>query len=123
MKFNADKCPQFVRANLGANRNKLQSNSTGNKYKRKFDRALLPAPALYYRKQFPGLKTKSETMKVNCCFHKPDANPSLIISMINGHFKCLACGAKGHDLIAFHMQRYQITFPQAVTYFGAWNNE
>jgi len=117
-----NKRPRFA-GTMRANRNNLQSNSTGNKYKRKFDRALLPTPTNYYYKQFPDLKIKSKSVKVRCCFHEPDDNPSLLISMIDGHFKCLACGIKGHDVLAFHMQRYDATFTQAVTYFGAWSHE
>ena len=123
MKINSFNRPQFVSANKRAHKNNLQGNFTRNEYKRKFDRTLLPTPANYYCKQFSNLKIKSESVKVRCCFHKPDNNPSLLISMIDGHFKCLACGTKGHDVIAFHMQRYHTTFLQAVTFFGAWSNE
>lgn len=85
----------------------------------KFDRNLLPAPAKYYGKQFPGMKINSEWVKVRCCFHQPDNNPSLNISMINGHFKCFSCGAKGGDVIAFHQQRYKLGFKDAVRSLGA----
>lgn len=115
--------PHFVSANTRDNRNNTQSNFMENKYKRKFHHALLPTPTSYYSKQFSGLNIKSESAKVRCCFHEPDNNPSLLISMIDGHFKCMACGVKGHDVIAFHMQRHQKTFTQAVTYFGAWSHE
>ena len=120
MKFNANKRPHFVGA-MRANNNNRSRNLTTKRYDRKFDRSLLPAPASYYSNEFSGLKTKSEWVNVCCCFHD-DFRPSLSINMVIGNFKCHACGAKGHDIIAFHMQRYDTTFPQAVTYFGAWNN-
>jgi DNA primase len=75
----------------------------------KFNRSLLPTPAKYYSQQFPGLKIKSEWVKVHCCFHE-DNKPSLSISMIDGHFKCHACDAKGCDIISFHQQRYKLGF-------------
>ncbi len=113
--------PQSV-GTMRANNNNRRSNFTTKQYKRKFDRALLPAPTSYYCKQFPGLKIKSEWVKAPCCFHD-DNNPSLNINIVHGNFKCHACGIKGHDVIAFHMQRYEITFPQAVTELGAWSHE
>ena len=65
---------------------------------RKFDRSLLPTPAAYYSKQFQNLKIKSEWVKVRCCFHD-DSTPSLSINMVNGHFRCFGCGAKGGDVL------------------------
>ncbi|MDP1573602.1 MAG: CHC2 zinc finger domain-containing protein [Coxiellaceae bacterium] len=122
MNLNANKDPRFVGTMRALNNNR-SSNFTTKQHGREFDRTLLPAPPSYYCKQFPDMKIKSGSVKVRCCFHQPDKNPSLLISMIDGHFKCLSCGTKGRDVIAFHMQRYGITFPQAVTYFGAWNYE
>ena len=100
-----------------------QYNSTGKIYLRKFDRSLLPSPAAYFSKQFPGLKIKSEWVKVSCCFHSPDRKPSLSISMIDGHFKCFSCDAKGCDVIAFHMLRYKTSFVEAVNYLGACSHD
>lgn len=92
-------------------------------YKRTFNRCLLPTPAAYYTKQFPGMKIKSEWVKVKCCFHEPDTNPSLHISMVDGHFRCFACGAKGCDVIAFHRLRFKASFVEAVNFMGAWCHE
>ncbi len=93
------------------------------KNKKKFNRALLPTPSEYYSKQFPGLKIKLEWVRVKCCFHEPDNNPSLSISMVNGNFKCFACGAKGCDIIAFHRLRYKLSFIETINFFGAWSHE
>ena len=84
-----------------------------------FDRDLLPSPANYYSQQFSGLKIKSESVKVKCCFHD-DNDASLCISMVQGHFKCFACGVKGGDVIAFHRLRYKLGFKEAVTELGGW---
>jgi hypothetical protein len=94
-------------------------NSKRNYFKRKFDRERLPTPAHYYSDEFQELKIKSEWVKVRCSFHQ-DKNPSLNISMFSGGFKCFACGAKGGDIVAFHMQRYGMSFVETVTFFGAW---
>jgi hypothetical protein len=92
------------------------------KYKRNFDRTLLPTPAKYYSKQFEKFKIKSEWVKVRCCFHD-DHTPSLNISMISGGFRCFGCNARGGDIIAFHVQRYQMKFIDVVTHFGAWSHK
>ena len=98
-----------------------QSNYTKyqQKYTNYFDRSLLPTPAEYYSQEFPNMRIKSEWVKVCCPFHD-DHNPSLGINMVSGHFRCHACGAKGHDVLAFQMQRYQQTFKQAAIALGAW---
>ena len=110
-----------MRAKLQNNQSNFTSNT--KRYKRAYNRSLLPTPASYYTKQFPGLKIKSEWVKVRCCFHQPDNKPSLHISMVDGHFRCFSCDAKGCDVIAFHRLRYGVSFPEAVTFMGAWNHE
>lgn len=107
--------------------NKLSTfsfSSVGNfirkKQSRKFNRDLLPSPASYYSNEFPKLNIHSEWAKVHCCFHD-DQHPSLSINMTQGHFKCFACGAKGHDIIAFHRLRYRVSFPEAVSHMRAWS--
>ena len=83
----------------------------------KFDRSLLPAPARYYAQQFPGLKITSAWVDVRCCFHE-DHTPSLSINMIEGHFKCHACNAKGRDIIDFHQKLYKLGFREALKALG-----
>ncbi len=89
---------------------------------RKFDRSLLPAPAAYYRKQFPNMKIKSEWISVKCPFHT-DLTRNLHINMVNGNFRCEICGKKGCDVLAFHRLRYSASFRSAVTALGAWRND
>jgi hypothetical protein len=100
-----------------------RTNYNSKRNRGKFNRSLLPTPASYYTHQFPGLKIKSEWIKVKCCFHSPDKNPSLNINMVTGHFRCFSCGAKGCDVIAFHTLRYGMTFNETVTELGAWDHE
>lgn len=77
-------------------------NHTRNK---SLDRRSLPTPLQYLtgRNLFKG-KTRGEWVSIRCPAHKGGAedNPSLRVSLIDGHFKCMACGAKGGDLIALH---------------------
>jgi len=34
----------------------------------------------------------------------------------------MACGAKGGDILAFHMERYGFNFVEAVKALGAWED-
>jgi hypothetical protein len=120
--FPKNSSPRSVGTHEGLKRNK-QANFTKNRFKRQLNRELLPAPAKYYTGEFPNLKIKSEWVKVRCCFHSPDLTPSLSINMVNGHFRCFSCGAKGGDIISFHMQRYELNFIEAVTFLGGWSHE
>lgn len=95
------------------------ANHTRKRYHRQLNRNLLPAPADYYSREFPGLKIKLEWVIVRCCFHD-DKIPSLSLHMVSGGFRCFACGIHGGDVLAFQMQRYSMPFVEAVSFFGAW---
>lgn len=49
-------------------------------------------------------KTYGEWVSISCPAHKGGAekNPSLRVNLIDGHFRCMACGVKGGDIIALH---------------------
>lgn len=105
-----------------ASKNSRQNNYSKNPAKfRNFDRNLLPTPKEYYAQQFLNLRTNSnnEWLSVLCPFHD-DHNPSLSINLISGGFYCHSCGAKGHDILAFQMQRYNQDFEQAAITLGSW---
>jgi DNA primase len=86
----------------------------------RFNKQLLPAANTYYKQQFPGVKINSakQWVKLKCCFHN-DTHPSLNINLQTGAFKCFACETKG-DLLSFHQKRYALSFYDAVTQLGAW---
>lgn len=72
---------------------------------RTLDRQSLPSPHQYLTER--GLLTRrprAEWAAITCPVHKGGAekNPSLNVSMIDGHFKCQACGARGGDVLALH---------------------
>ena len=89
---------------------------------RYFDKSLLPTATDYYQKQFTALKITLKWTLVLCPFHD-DKKPSLSIHLITGGFHCFACGARGGDIVEFHRQRYQMSFIETVSYFGAWHYE
>lgn len=111
--------------NKGAPRNGTPSTpraySTRNRpnFKGGFDRTRLPNVSHYYEAQGVTLKGKGAWRDAVCPFHE-DTKPSLSVRLETGAFKCHACGTKGGDVLAFHMQRYGLTFKAAAQQLGAW---
>lgn len=83
------------------------------------NKALLPSVRGYLEQI--GLKpiggAGKKWLQVCCPFHG-EKNPSLGVHQDTGGFNCLACGAKGGDLIAFHMKLKGIGFMDACQELG-----
>ncbi len=84
-----------------------------------FDRSRLPDPAQYYAAQGLHLTGKGQWRNAICPFHE-DTKPSLRVRPDNGAFCCMVCGAKGGDVLAFHIKRYELSFKAAAVALGAW---
>jgi hypothetical protein len=84
-----------------------------------FKRDRLPNPATYYAGQGLKLIGGGEWRNALCPFHQ-DTKPSLRIHIDTGSFRCMACGVKGVDVLAFHMQRHGLSFIHAAKSLGAW---
>lgn len=87
------------------------------------DRQSLPAPLQYLTergllKRKPG--PREEGAAITCPAHKGGAekNPSLIVSKIDGHYRCMACGVSGGDLVALHRLITGAGFLEAVRELG-----
>lgn len=87
-----------------------------------FDRRRLPAPIDYYRRELPELRIRGDWASACCPFH-PDRHPSFAIHLGSGSYLCRACGARGRDVLAFHMARYGQDFRTAAEALGAWDRE
>lgn len=87
-----------------------------------FRRDLLPTPGEYYREQGLKLTGGSEWKNAICPFHH-DTKPSLRIRLETGAFRCMACGARGGDVLDFHRLRYGLRFQDAAMQLGAWEGE
>ena len=98
---------------------KPDSNKISWNYKYGFDRNLLPNPIKYYSEQGLKLTGDGEWRKALCPFHK-ETRPSLGVRLESGSFRCMACGASGGDVLAFHMLRYGMGFMEAAKSLGAW---
>ena len=89
----------------------------------RFDRSRLPAAIPYFteREQLR-LFGRGIWRSARCPFHD-DIQPSLRVNVDVGAFRCMACGAKGGDVVAFHMRRYGVRFIEAAKALGAWKGE
>lgn len=84
-----------------------------------FRRDCLPSPLPYYENQGITLSGGGAWKDALCPFHQ-DHKPSLRIHIETGGFRCMACGAHGRDVLAFHMLRHDLPFIVAVKALGAW---
>lgn len=84
------------------------------------NRSRLPTPLEYLAQHDLTLKNGSGDWRLMLCPFHDDTTASLSFNVKKGAFKCFACGAKGGDLIAFHMQRKDLPFIQACKDLGVW---
>lgn len=84
-----------------------------------FDRQRLPDPATYFASQ--GLKLIGRTGKwrtTSCVFH--GGSDSMRVNLTTGGWCCMNCGAKGGDVLAYHMEHHRLDFVEAARQLGAW---
>ena len=87
----------------------------------RLDRSALPAPARYLSEHgLLSAKPRGEWASIRCPAHKggDEAHASMRVSLVDGHFRCMACGAKGGDIIALHRLRTGAGFREAVFDLG-----
>ena len=89
--------------------------------KQLFNKALLPRPTTYYDLQGIKLIGRGEWRSALCPFHD-DKSPSLRINIKSGGFICMACNARGGDIISFHQKRFSIPFKVACEDLGVSSN-
>ena len=85
----------------------------------KFSRKDLPSSITYYENQGINLKGSGAWRDAICPFHN-DTKPSLRVKVENGAYRCMACGARGGDVLSFHMHKHGLSFIQAAMQLGAW---
>ena len=98
---------------LNAQRGRVRNTS-------RLRRDLLPNPGEYWREQGLKLVGGGEWKSAVCPFHN-DTKPSLRVRLDSGGFCCMVCGAKGGDVLAYHMQLYGLRFIDAAMALGAWD--
>lgn len=90
-------------------------------YRKSLDRDSLPTSLQYLSER--GLlkgKVRGEWATIVCPVHKggTEKNPSMRVSQIDGHYRCMACGAKGGDIVALHQLITGLGFRDAVRDLG-----
>lgn len=87
-----------------------------------FKRERLPSPADYYKGQGMTLIGGGKWKSALCPFHN-DTKPSLRILIDTGFFCCMACAARGDDVLDFHRMRYGLGFIDAAKALGAMEDK
>lgn len=101
--------------------NPKANTSTGEKFC--FKRELLPTPSHYFEHIAQVQLKGSGTWRDGLCPIHGDKTPSLRVNIDKGAFACMACGAKGGDVLAFHMQLHNLSFIAAAKALGAWGKK
>jgi CHC2 zinc finger len=83
-----------------------------------FKRELLPDPVSYFEGQDLRLKGPGNWKTTRCVFH--DGSDSMRVNTKTGGWCCMACGAKGGDVLSFHMRAYGLEFVSAAKAIGCW---
>jgi len=83
-----------------------------------FKRELLPDAPRYFGATGLILIGRGTWRSALCPFHD-DHSPSLRVNLETGAFRCMACNARGGDVLAFHRMRHGLSFLQAARDLGA----
>jgi hypothetical protein len=87
-----------------------------------YDRNHLPDPVSYYESEGLTL-TRGKTWRTTRCeFH--GGSDSMRINIQTGAFVCMAgCGARGGDVLAYHMAAHGLGFVDAAKALGAYSDD
>ena len=84
-----------------------------------FDRRNLPDPISYFESEGLKLTSRGKWRTTACQFH--GGSDSMRINTDSGAFACMAgCGARGGDVLAYHMAQHGLEFVEAAKALGAW---
>lgn len=84
-----------------------------------FKRDRRPDPRSYYEAQGLVLSKGEKWVTTACHFHQ--GSDSMRINLQSGAFVCMAgCGARGGDVLAYHMAVHGLEFIEAAKDLGAW---
>lgn len=84
-----------------------------------FERDRLPDSRSYYEAQGLAFSKGKKWVTTACQFHQ--GSDSMRINLHSGAFVCMAgCGARGGDVLAYHMAAHGLEFIEAAKDLGAW---
>lgn len=82
----------------------------------------LPDPVTYFENEGLKLAGKGKWRTGPCNFHGSKA--TMRVNALTGAFVCMAgCGARGGDVLAYHMAAHGLTFIEAAKALGAWSED
>lgn len=82
----------------------------------------LPEPVSYFESEGLLLKSRGKWRTAGCTFH--GSSDSMRINTANGAWVCMAgCGARGGDVLAYHMAAHGMDFITAAKALGAWQED
>lgn len=83
-----------------------------------FMRDRLPDPVSYFESEGLTLTGPGKWKTTRCDFH--GGSDSMRVNSESGAWRCMNCGAKGGDILAFAMQRHFESFIEAARALGAY---
>ena len=86
-----------------------------------FKKDQLPEPIGYFESQGLTLSKHGKWRTTECRFH--DGSDSMRINTTSGAWVCMACNAKGGDVLAYHMAANCLDFVSAAKDLGAWQDD
>jgi len=82
----------------------------------------LPDPVSYFESEGLKLTSKGKWRTTACIFH--GGRSTMRINSANGAWVCMAlCGARGGDVLAYHMAAHGMDFIEAAKALGAWQDD
>ena len=81
----------------------------------------LPDALTYYESEGLTLQGRGKWRTAGCQFH--GGSDSLRIHVERGAFICMACGAKGGDVLAYHQAAHGLGFVDAARALGAYQDD
>jgi hypothetical protein len=85
-------------------------------------RERLPEPQGYFESQDLELVGRGAWRTTRCAFH--GGSDSMRVNLRSGGFCCMAgCGARGGDVLAYHMAAHGLGFVEAAKELGAWQDD
>lgn len=87
-----------------------------------FVRNRLPDAVHYFESEGLTFKGRGKWRSTLCPFHD-DSDPSMRVNVETGAWVCMSCGAKGGDVLAFHMERHGVDFITAAKALGCWDDD
>jgi hypothetical protein len=88
----------------------------------KFIRENLPDPVTYYPSQGVVLQGNGNWRTGPCTFH--NGSDSMRVNTLTGAWVCMAgCGARGGDVLAYHMATHGMGFVEAAKAMGAFDGD